>query len=377
MKRILHIIPALAAFLLLASCGSDAAKETNKGNVVTEASNLTIEDGEGWSHVVIRNPWDTTRTLASYILVERGVDVPARYRNDGSRMIRVPLQKALVYSNVHVSFANELGALDAVKGICDKDYITDSLAARRIAEGLIADCGLSTQPNIERVMALRPDAIILAPMSEDGAHGKLANFGIPFVEAADYLEKEPLGRAEWMKFYGRLFGKKEMADSLYGAVAKEYNGIKEKLGNMASRPKVLFDGVYGGVWNVCTSGSVTGNMIEDAHGVNPFADLNKAGSAQLALEKVLYDASDADVWFVRYFKPGGTMSLAEWGSDNKNYSRIKAFKTGNVWGANSADSGIFDDGAFHPQWILADMAAVMHPEIKNLPRHKRYFYQLK
>lgn len=62
-------------------------------------------------------------------------------------------------------------------------------------------------PDIERIIALKPEAILVSPFENSGGYGKLDKLHIPIIEAADYMESSPLGRAEWMKFYGMLFGK--------------------------------------------------------------------------------------------------------------------------------------------------------------------------
>jgi iron complex transport system substrate-binding protein len=64
-------------------------------------------------------------------------------------------------------------------------------------------------PDIERIIALKPEAILLSPFENSGGYGKLDKLHVPIIEAADYMESSPLGRAEWMKFYGMLFGNEE------------------------------------------------------------------------------------------------------------------------------------------------------------------------
>lgn len=64
-------------------------------------------------------------------------------------------------------------------------------------------------PDIERIIALKPETILLSPFENSGGYGKLDKLHIPIIEAADYMESSPLGRAEWMKFYGMLFGNEE------------------------------------------------------------------------------------------------------------------------------------------------------------------------
>lgn len=368
---------AIIAALLTAGCRDTGRNSVSEEGIVTEADNLHIEDHEGYSLVTVRDGKNHDRVSAEYLLVDSGAVLPEGVMRQGITRVNVPLRRSLVYSNVHVSLLGELGAIDAVKGVCDGGYITDSVALHRLRAGDIRDCGDSRQPNMEAVMMLRPDAIMLAPYVQLANISKTSGLQIPVIEAADYLESSPLGRAEWIKFYGRLYGKGAQADSLFDIVRKEYNSLRDKTAKVKHKPTVLFDGVYNNGWNVPTSGSATGTLIKDAGGINPFASLNDAGSAQLAPEQVLYSASDADIWLVRYFRPDGPKPLAEWGAENKNYNRIKAFRNGNVFGSNTAVSGVFDDCAFHPQWILADMIAILHPEIEGVRCHKQYYFRMR
>lgn len=375
-NKLKHYLFTLGIIVLVSACGHKSGESAQGADIMTHAENLTIVDGDGYSLVDIRNPWDTTRMLAQYILLNEGKDVPEGIDTHSRKVIKTPVKNALVYYNIHVSLLHELGALDHVGGVCDSEYITDSVAAKRVAEKSIQDCGLSYQPNIEAIMRLRPDVIVLSPMENGDTHGKLANMNIPVLEAADYLEPYPLGRAEWMKLYGRLVGKGAEADSLFARTEKEYNDIIFKTALCSNLPKVLFDGTYSGIWNVPTSRSATGTLIRDAAGYNPFDDYNDSGSAKLAPEEVIYKAADADVWFVRYFSDT-PKTLDQWGKEDKNYSRFKAFKDGNVWGSNTRYSGVFDDAAFHPQWILADMALILHPSLQGIKIHKHYYQRLK
>lgn len=377
MKHILLSVTILT--LLTAGCGRGTERHGHSHNgteLITTARNLSITEDDGYTQVRIRNPWDTTRTLSSYILVDRDSVVPAGVDTVRNTLIRTPLRNSLVFSNVYVSLIKELGALESVGGICDAEYITDKTAAARIAAGTIRNCGQMMNPNIEMIMTMRPDGILLSPMNGNDSHGKLSSLGIPLIEAADYMENTPLGRAEWMRFYGRLYGQDEKADSLFETVRREYNDIRDKAHKATKRPKVLIDGVYGNVWNVPTDESVTGNIINDAMGFNPFGHYDMAGCAQLTPEKVLYEAADADIWFYRYFKPND-ITLAQFAAENPNYNRIKAYKDGNVYGTNTRYSGVFDDAAFHPHWVLAEMVSILHPEITDIPQTRRYYKKLK
>lgn len=363
------------ALFLLPSCGRNNASVNSRGTPVefSYAENIAMESHDGFTTVRIRNPWDTTKLLHTYILLEEGGSAPADAA--GADVIKVPLKSSVVYSCVHIGLADDLGALDAITGVCDKQYIYQENIRKRIADGSIADCGNSMEPNVEKMLMLRPGAVLLSPYESTNSYGKLDKAGIPVVECADYMEKSPLARAEWMKFFGRLYGKARVADSLFNATEREYNRLKALVADTKHRPTVMTDRIYGQIWDVAGGRSTTGTFIEDAGGRNIFGDNNKAGSLQLSPEKVLMQARDADVWLIR--ANDGELTLESLGAEREIYSHFKAFRQGNVYASYASRCHIFEDQAFHPQWILADLIRVLHPENSAVRPGRAYYEQLK
>lgn len=368
MRKVFIGILAAAALSLFVSCGGGNAAATSDAKPVEMryARLLSMSEPEpGVTLVTIRNPWDTLKTLVRYALVERGQDIKANLPH-GTKKISVPIERSVVYSAVHVSLIDELGALNAINGVCDKEYVTAPRAVEGLTSGRIVDCGRNTAPVMERVVSLKPQAVVLSPYEKSSETALFGPTGITVIEAADYMEPTPLGRAEWMRFFGRLYGQSERADSLFGEVEREYLDIRDKVAKVAVKPSVLFDRLYNGIWNVPTSGSVTGILIEDAGGTNPFARQTKGGSAQLTAEEVLYTARNADIWLVRTFEPSG-LTLKSLAADNPMYTRFEAYVNGHVYAANTVKTALFEDGAFHPQKTLREMVRILHPEIDSTP----------
>jgi iron complex transport system substrate-binding protein len=373
MKAVILIIIALP--LILTSCKSEDSSGLESGNI-KYAKNLSIQEYDDYTYVIIRNPWDTPSTLASYCLIDRNLSELPKNLPAGTTTIKTPITKSVIYSSVHASLIEELGCGDAVSGICDSQFIIDKSIIAGIKSGKIADCGNSMQPNVEKIISTGAEIVWLSPFeSDNGSHGKLSLLGLPIVEGADYLENTPLARAEWMKFYGRLYGKGDKADSLFAKTEREYMEMKSKAEKVTTRPSVIFDKIYSGSWNVPTSGSVTGQMIVDAGGNNPFGDYNNAGSATLSPETVIFKGGDADIWFIRYYGDK-ELTMSDLSADNDAYSRFKAFKNSAVFGTNTQKSSVFDDAAFHPQWLLSDLISIIHPELGIVPM-KHYYTKLK
>lgn len=352
---------------LLQSCGGGNTNAIHKGDKIEmrHARNIKMREiSPGVTLADLRNPWDTTATLARYALVEKGVEIPSGLPTD-TKIIRVPLESSVVFSGVHVSLLDELGAGKAVVGVCDAEYINDTTIRDGLTKGRIADCGQSMQPNIERIVSLHPGAVLLSPYDNADPTQIFAKTGINVIQTADYMEATPLGRAEWMRFYGRLFGKSTEADSLFSSIEKNYESIRQRTEKTEKKPKVLFDRIYSGVWDVPTSGSVTGHLIADAGGTNPFDEYKQGGSAHLSSEEVILKGHDADVWVIRYLEP--SLTLTSLGRDNASYMRFKAYRNKNIYGANTLTVPLFEDGAFHPDKILKEMLRILHPELEKTP----------
>ncbi len=367
----------LILMLLATSCAGSinhaVAQADTQPVEFNHAKLISIESADSFHIVRITNPWDTTRLLRSYILihdsVKQSVDMP------GATVVRIPLKRAVVYSTIHTQLLDELGAGNAVKGVADVQYITDSLTLARLRSGEITDCGNHAAPDVERIISTASDGILLSPYENGGSGGKLAATGIPLIECADYLEESPLGRAEWIKFFGLLTGRYDAACEIFAAEEARYDSLRASVENVAYRPEVLMDAVYSGVWYVPRRDSTTARYLRDAGASSPFDDMAGTGSAALSPEKVVIKAGESPIWLVRYSQ-ASPMTLEQLRKENNLCQALAAWKNGNVWGANSADEDYFSIIPFHPSVFLEDLIRVIHPEAIDTVS-PRFFHKLK
>lgn len=373
-KKFSFLLPVL--MLLAASCGGSSSGNTVERTCrlpLKFASLITIERADSFDVVSIINPWDTTRILHTYLLVPDSIELPSAL--PGGTVIRIPLKRAVVYSTIHTDLIKELGAFDALKGVADVPYISDSLTLSKIAAGEITDCGMHTAPSIEKIIALDTDGVLVSPYENSGSYGKLGQLGIPIIECADYMETSPLGRAEWMKFFGLLMGRFDEACGMFEVEENRYDSLKAKVADVDCRPRVLMDNMYGGVWYVPRKEATISKYIRDAGGENPFDYLPGTGSASLSGEKVIHTAGDVPIWLVRYSQ-ATPLTLSQLAAENNLYGAVEAFRSGNVWGANSAREDYFSTTPFHPSVFLDDLIKVVHPEVTDSLISPRFFHKL-
>lgn len=361
------ILPALLA--MLSGCGSSSSTSADVGGdtVMTQSTLLEIVDREGYSVATVKNPWDTAAVLATYILVPREMSADSVAQLPKGTVVRVPLEKSLVYSGVHGGAIEELGRLDAIAAVADGEYVTLPSIKTRLSSGKIKDVGSSMSPSVEAIVELSPDAIITSPYNNSG-HGAIESLGVPIIEMADYMEPTPLGRAEWIKFIGRLYGEVSMADSIYNSVVNAYSDTKAKVEAANEKPVAITEQPVSGVWTLPGGGSYAAAMLADAGAVYPWSDNPSAGSIELDPAAVLDRAENADFWFIRSFGP---LSLADLCGNFPLANRFKAVKDGGVYVCDTSASPLFDEFPFHPERLLRDYATIFHPDLfpGEVPRY--------
>ena len=254
------------------------------------------------------------------------------------------------------------GHADHIAGICDLQYIKLEKVRKACLEGRVADCGNGMNPNIERIIDLHPDALLISPFENSGGYGRVEKLGIPIIECADYMESSPLGRAEWMRFYGLLTGTASQADSLFNQVEQTYLSLSRLAQNEPDRPTVLGELKNGAAWYVPGGQSTTGQLFEDAGSHYVFASLKQSGSVPLSFETVFNKGEHADFWFIKY-NQAIDKTYGELRRDYAPYSHFDAFKNRRIFGCNTNRVPFYEETPYHPERILKDLIKILHPKL--------------
>lgn len=379
MKKALCVIGAVLA--VCCSCrDSRTAVATDQGDTLRlkYAEKLTIVKHEGFTEVLLADPWNTGKTLHRYLLIDDSANDNEKpnsisqhltpiTQHPNTSVIRIPLKRAVIATSVQCGLVEQLGGRSAIAGVCDLQYINLPWVQEECRKGRIADCGSGLQPTIEKIIDLVPDALFLSPFQNSGGYGKLEKLEIPIVEMADYMESSALGRAEWMKFYGMLFGREKEADSLFAVVEKNYQALKSKVAERVAKgdvkkPRVLMDKQTGSVWYVPGGRSTIGRLLVDAGVDYPWQDDDRSGSLPLPFESVLEQGAQSDIWLFRYNAPHA-IRPQELLAEKQAYSRFKAFQKGDIYGCNTATSTFYEDTPFHPDLLLRDFITICYPDL--------------
>jgi iron complex transport system substrate-binding protein len=389
------VLPVLFTFhlsLFTSSCGgrrTTASQEAGDTVVFKYATQLSIVRHKDYTEVVVKNPWKEGKILHSYLLVPDSIDpqdisLTSYHSPLTSTIVRTPLRRSMMFTTVHCAMLMSFGCEQSIAGVADLKYIKIPWIHEQVKAGRITDVGEGMSPVVEKIIDQRPDALFLSPFENSGGYGRLEEIGIPIIECAEYMEPSPLARAEWLRFYGMLFGCEARADSLFAVVDSSYNALKALAGNhkvqsskfkAQSSSTVLLDKVTGSVWYVPGGRSTIGQMIQDAGGDYPWADDDHSGSVSLPFEAVLEKAGEADVWLFRY-SSDHDITPAELLSEHHGYDQFKAFRSGEIYGCDVERSLFYEESPFRPDWLLGDYIHILHPDIPNLPP-LRYYKKIK
>ena len=371
-KRIYLLIAVVITTLYWVGCSNKPASDhsvTYESPIVVEyAQGFRMAQGDGYCRIDIVNPWDTTTLLRTYLLVDTHAPLP-QHMPEGI-VVRTPLNNSLVFSSVHCSLLAELHCLDAIGGICDSEYNYIEELNNRLQNGTLTDAGNSVSPDIEQIIDLNPDAILLSPF-ENLRHERLEKTGIPIIECADYMETSPLGRAEWMRLIGRLYGCESLADSLFESIKEEYLSTAQKVATVQEKPSVITERRIGQVWYVPGGKSYMASLLNDAGAEYPWSDNSNTGSIALSFENVLEHGQDADFWLIKY-NATQNLSYNDLRQEYTPNSRFKAFEQRHIYGCNTQYMRYYEETPFHPERLLQDLGAIFHPSL--FPEHKPYYF---
>ena len=366
----------LLALLTLCSCGNRRTATANTAvDTVTfkYARLIHIEHHDAYTVARVDNPWKPGKALHTYVLVPYGAEQPEALPQ--GTVVRTPLRRSIIFTSVHAALVDVLGAQQQVAGVADRKYIKVPFVQQGCADGTLADCGDGMNPLVEKIIDAEADAILLSPFENSGGYGRLEDISIPLIECAEYMEASPLARAEWMRFYGMLYGQERRADSLFAAVDSSYHALRRLAATSATQPTVLMDKQTGSVWYVPGGRSTIGQMLSDAHCSYPFAQDNHSGSLSLPFEAVLERAGQADVWLFRY-DSRDSLTRRQLLAEQAGYTQLRPVRDGKLYGCNVTTSMFYEESPFRPDLLLQDFISIFHHDLSGMPP-LRYYHQVK
>jgi iron complex transport system substrate-binding protein len=376
------VIFSLAILLILTESCSGRKKShrssgiTDEGALITKAERFTLTKNDSCTIVTIINPWQGAKGINQiYYLVKRGSSLSLKV--DPESVIYVPLRRIICMSTTHLSMISALGETDAIVGVSGAGYVYNKDISDRIEKGFIDDVGYEAGMNSELIIKSAPDLVMIYGVGSESAGyvGKIKELGIKVMFDADYLETDPLGKAEWIRLFGALFCKENIADSIFSSVSRSYEQLRTFVSmNTDSRPGVLLGLPFKDTWFISPGNSYISHIISDAGGMYLWQDTESSVSMPLSLENVYLQSLKAEFWL----NTGSANSKGEIVSFDTRLEDIPCFRKGNLFNNNKritpeGGNDYWESGALYPQLILKDIASILHPGLFS--DHELYYYR--
>ena len=376
MKSVQNTALYFLVFLLFIQCKEETKKKSTLNspkNEIQYAKGFEIYKHQGYSIVKITNPWPEAKETFTYILQEKNGIIPDSLKQFS--IIQIPIKSIVVTSTTHIPALELLGVENTLVGFPNTDYISSVKTRKRIDAGKVREVGVNESLNTEVLIDIAPEVIVSFGLTNNNPTlDNLQKSGLKVMLNGDWTEQSPLGKAEWIKFFGAIYGLDSKANTIFSEIEKEYKATLALAKKATTKPTVLSGAMYQEQWYVPQGESWAALFLKDAKSNYLWADSKGTGGLSVPFETILEKAQNADFWIA----PGDFSSLKQMSDSNPHYNEFTAFKNKKVYSYSinkGAKGGIvyFELSSSRPDWVLKDLIKILHPEL--LPNHKLFFFQ--
>ncbi|GAA5101818.1 ABC transporter substrate-binding protein [Haloechinothrix salitolerans] len=339
---------------------------------VEHAENFSLRYEKSYQVLTIDEPFPGGSPV-TYALVHCGAPTPSLTGDlADATVVTTPIDSLYAESTTHLPLLAQLDRLDVLSGVANASRVVNADVRKAIDVGDVVEYGSDTTLDVEQVVADAPD-VVMSGGTNKPEYAALRKADVTVVANAEWLEASPLGRAEWLKVMAALTGEEAAAEKMFERIESGYHDVKDMVADAAT-VEVLTGNMWRGTWSVPGGASYQSRLLADAGATHPWADTDDTGSLSLSAEEVAAKASDIPLW----------LASTEWRtkddvtSEDPRYAELAAMKSGQVWtiaedvGPNGGN-GYWERGVTRPDLVLADLAAIVHPD--RLPGHDFQFYR--
>ena len=294
------------------------------------AKNFTVDYYEGGYTLL-----STTVDGARFLIVPEEQPIPAQL-DTSIVILKQPLDHLYLVASAAMDLFRELDGMDCIRFSGQKMdgwYIDEARAA--MEEGKLIYAGKYNMPDYELILSEGCDLAIENTMISHSPEvvEKLHEFGIPVLIDYSSYESHPLGRAEWIKFYGALLGKQDEADAAFSEQTHALERVSEDA--QTGKTVAFFYITSNGTVNVRKTADYVPQMIDLAGGSYIFQDLGSdedhRSSVNMTMEEFYATAKDADYLIYNSTIDGEIQTVEELIEKSEMLGRFRAVQEGNVW----------------------------------------------
>lgn len=311
-----------------ATSNVDALGEPTDHLQLAYAKNFSIDYYEGGYKLL------TIKDGTQILTVPEGKKAPDNL-DESIIVMQQPVNNIYLVSSAVMDMFRELNALDTIGFSAQKAenwYVEGAKAA--MENGDILYAGKYSSPDYELLVSKKCSLAIENSMILHSPEVKemLEDFDIPVIIEYSSYETHPLGRVEWIKFFGALTGMEEEAEK---AFEKQIEIVKHVTATKKTDKTVAFFYITSnGLVQVRQSNDYIPKMIELAGGRYIFENLgddSKRSTMNMQVEEFYNKAKDADYLIYNSTIDGGVKSVDELIEKCSVLSDFKAVKSGDVW----------------------------------------------
>lgn len=375
MKTFCEVMLLLLISALTIQCKKETKSETavSPENTVRYAKGFSIQNYFGYSVVTVKNPWPKATKTYTYILKEKNGIVPDSLKQN--LIIPVPIKTIVVTSTTHIPSLEMLDEENSLVGFPHCDYISSEKVRARIDAGKVKELGNNQDLNTEVILDLQPDVIIGYGIdNKNPTLDNLQKSGLKVMLNGDWNEETALGKAEWIKFFGALYGKQKQADELFSKIEKDFLNTIEIAKLAKTTPTIVAGDMFEDRWYLPKGTSWGSLLLKQANGNYLWQETSGTGSLSLSFETVFEKAKSADIWITS----GQFSTLKEMTDANPHYSEFDAYANKNVYTFSrkkGKPGGVlyYELAPNRPDLVLKDLVKILHPEL--LVGYEPFFFE--
>lgn len=277
---------------------------------------------------------------------------------------QLPFKKVILLNASLVGYFAELGLEQSIIGISSPEYVYSDKVRKLIATGKIQNIGNEQKYDLEKIIALKPDAIFTNYISSfDNTYDLIKKNGIEIIFLDEYLEQNPLAKSKYLLIFGKLFNKEKLADEKFSEIQNNYQSLKKTAENSTKKPLVLANEMYGNQWFLPGGKTNLAQFIADANAQYIFVENTDSKAIPMSFEEVFAKAEMAEYWI----NVGNHQAKKELLQMNPNYAKMKVYNEGKLYTIAGKEkekaNDYFESGVVRADLMLKDYIKIFHPEL--------------
>ena len=346
-------------------------KSIEPESIIKHAKGFDIVDDNGIKKLIIKTAFQNSTEVSEYEILKKNSTSTSK-----NKIIKVPIQRIALTSTTHIPMVELLNKETTIVGFANTKYVSSEKTSALIAVGKIKEIGKESSLNTEVILDLKPEIVIgFSVSAANKSLTTLQKSGIPVLYNGDWLEETPLGRAEWIKFFGVLFDKEKQADSIFKVIEANYLKAKNSALKATTKPTILSGAIMSkDIWNLPAGNSFVAQFLKESNTNYLWNNSKGKGSLSLSFESVFEKGKDADFWIA----PGYFSSKEQLLQSNQIYTEFEAFKNNKIYTTSTKKGktgGVlyYELAPVRPDLVLKDLIKITHPNL--LPNYTLTFFE--